>query len=262
MASVVTDWSIQAGLVAVTVAPAMGLPVSASTTRPTTCPVMLCAEASPAKERRDRGQQETDPVRVDHGEPLSDHGDGSWRLVSADGRGEWRQAPAGLSRRCRTENHHAPIQARRSRERSHLEGIYLRRREFLTLGAAGAIGLAASAFPMPALAGPDDPVGEVLPVAEEGRHGRRREAHALEVGHHVQQLLRVRHRQGRSGPACRRPAHPPLDARGGRRGEAAADPGASRRSASSPRWRSGSTASAASRPGRWWCPGGIPSRRW
>jgi sulfoxide reductase catalytic subunit YedY len=45
------------------------------------------------------------------------------------------------------------------------EGIYLRRREFLTLGAAGAIGAAASAFPIRTLAGPDDPAGEVLPVA-------------------------------------------------------------------------------------------------
>ena len=45
------------------------------------------------------------------------------------------------------------------------EGIYLRRRDFLRLGAAGAIGAATSAFPIPALAGPDDPSGEVLPVA-------------------------------------------------------------------------------------------------
>jgi sulfoxide reductase catalytic subunit YedY len=45
------------------------------------------------------------------------------------------------------------------------EGIYLRRREFLRLGAAGAIGAAAAAFPLPALAGPDDPSGDVLPVA-------------------------------------------------------------------------------------------------
>jgi sulfoxide reductase catalytic subunit YedY len=45
------------------------------------------------------------------------------------------------------------------------EGIYLRRREFLRLGAAGAVGAAASAFPIPALAGPEDPSGELLPVA-------------------------------------------------------------------------------------------------
>ncbi len=45
------------------------------------------------------------------------------------------------------------------------EATYLHRREFLKLGAAGAIGAAAAAHPFPALAGPDDPSGEVLPVA-------------------------------------------------------------------------------------------------
>jgi sulfoxide reductase catalytic subunit YedY len=45
------------------------------------------------------------------------------------------------------------------------EPTYLRRREFLKLGAAGAIGSAVGAFPVPALAGPDDPSGDVLPVA-------------------------------------------------------------------------------------------------
>ena len=45
------------------------------------------------------------------------------------------------------------------------EETYLRRREFLKLGAAGAIGAAAGALPFPALAGPDDPSGDVLSVA-------------------------------------------------------------------------------------------------
>jgi methionine sulfoxide reductase catalytic subunit len=45
------------------------------------------------------------------------------------------------------------------------EGVYLRRRDFLRLGAAGAIGAAASALPLPALAGDGDPTGQVLPVA-------------------------------------------------------------------------------------------------
>jgi sulfoxide reductase catalytic subunit YedY len=45
------------------------------------------------------------------------------------------------------------------------EAIYLRRREFLRLGAAGAIGAAAAGLPLPALAGADDPAGEVLQTA-------------------------------------------------------------------------------------------------
>ena len=45
------------------------------------------------------------------------------------------------------------------------EALYLRRREFLKLGAAGAIGAAVGALPLPALAGADDPTGEVLQVA-------------------------------------------------------------------------------------------------
>ncbi len=45
------------------------------------------------------------------------------------------------------------------------EALYLRRREFLRLGAAGAVGTAIGAVPLPALAGPDDPAGEVLPVS-------------------------------------------------------------------------------------------------
>ncbi len=45
------------------------------------------------------------------------------------------------------------------------EETWLRRRDFLRLGAAGAIGAAASALPLPAGAGEDDPSGEVLPVA-------------------------------------------------------------------------------------------------
>ena len=46
------------------------------------------------------------------------------------------------------------------------EGVYLRRREFLKLGAAGAIGAAAGALPFPARAGPDDPVGASLAVTK------------------------------------------------------------------------------------------------
>ena len=45
------------------------------------------------------------------------------------------------------------------------EQVYLRRREFLRLGAAGAIGAAVGALPLPALAGADDPSGEALAVA-------------------------------------------------------------------------------------------------
>jgi sulfoxide reductase catalytic subunit YedY len=42
------------------------------------------------------------------------------------------------------------------------EALYLGRRDFLRLGAAGAIGAAATGVPLPALAGADDPSGEVL----------------------------------------------------------------------------------------------------
>ena len=45
------------------------------------------------------------------------------------------------------------------------EALYLRRRDFLRLGAAGAIGAAAAGIPLPAHAGADDPAGEVLKVA-------------------------------------------------------------------------------------------------
>jgi len=45
------------------------------------------------------------------------------------------------------------------------EQVYLRRREFLKLGAAGAIGVAVGALPLPAMAGADDPSGEALAVA-------------------------------------------------------------------------------------------------
>ncbi len=45
------------------------------------------------------------------------------------------------------------------------EQVYLRRREFLKLGAAGAIGAAVGALPLPAMAGADDPSGEALAVA-------------------------------------------------------------------------------------------------
>jgi sulfoxide reductase catalytic subunit YedY len=44
------------------------------------------------------------------------------------------------------------------------EDIYLRRREFLRLGAAGAIGAVAGALPIPAAAAEDGPSGEALPV--------------------------------------------------------------------------------------------------
>ena len=45
------------------------------------------------------------------------------------------------------------------------EGLYLGRRDFLRLGAAGAIGAAAAGIPLPAEAGADDPIGEVLKTA-------------------------------------------------------------------------------------------------
>jgi len=45
------------------------------------------------------------------------------------------------------------------------EETWLRRRDFLRLGAAGAIGAAVSALPLPAGAAGDDPSGEVLQVA-------------------------------------------------------------------------------------------------
>ncbi|MEY2667366.1 MAG: hypothetical protein RJA59_4, partial [Pseudomonadota bacterium] len=44
------------------------------------------------------------------------------------------------------------------------EAVYLRRRDFLRLGAAGAIGAAAGVLPFPARAGADDPTGEPLVV--------------------------------------------------------------------------------------------------
>jgi sulfoxide reductase catalytic subunit YedY len=46
------------------------------------------------------------------------------------------------------------------------ESVYLRRRDFLRLGAAGAIGAAAGVLPFPARAGADDPTGEPLAVAK------------------------------------------------------------------------------------------------
>jgi sulfoxide reductase catalytic subunit YedY len=42
------------------------------------------------------------------------------------------------------------------------EALYLRRRDFLRLGAAGAVGAAAGGWPLPALAGADQPTGEKL----------------------------------------------------------------------------------------------------
>ena len=45
------------------------------------------------------------------------------------------------------------------------EETWLRRRDFLRLGAAGAIGAAVSALPLPAGAAEDDPSGEILQVA-------------------------------------------------------------------------------------------------
>ncbi len=45
------------------------------------------------------------------------------------------------------------------------ESIHLRRREFLRLGAAGALGAALAGLPDAALAGGDDPSGEALPVS-------------------------------------------------------------------------------------------------
>jgi len=45
------------------------------------------------------------------------------------------------------------------------EALYLRRRDFLRLGAAGAIGAAAAGIPLPARAAADDPTGEVLQTA-------------------------------------------------------------------------------------------------
>ncbi len=45
------------------------------------------------------------------------------------------------------------------------EAVYLRRREFLALGAAGAVGAAAGALPLPARAAGDDPAGDPLVVA-------------------------------------------------------------------------------------------------
>jgi sulfoxide reductase catalytic subunit YedY len=44
------------------------------------------------------------------------------------------------------------------------EGLYLRRREFLRLGAAGAFGAVTGALPLSALAAGDGPSGDVLPV--------------------------------------------------------------------------------------------------
>jgi methionine sulfoxide reductase catalytic subunit len=46
------------------------------------------------------------------------------------------------------------------------EAVYLRRRDFLKLGAAGAIGAAAGVLPFPARAGADDPTGEPLAVTK------------------------------------------------------------------------------------------------
>ena len=45
------------------------------------------------------------------------------------------------------------------------EALYLRRRDFLRLGAAGAIGAAAAGIPLPVRAAAEDPTGEVLQTA-------------------------------------------------------------------------------------------------
>ena len=76
-----------------------------------------------------------------------------------------------------------------------------------------------------------------------------------EVGHHLQQLLRVRHRQVGSRRQLEGLPHQAVDGAGGGRGEEAGQRTPRRpREAASRRW-SASTGTAASRAGRWWSPG-------
>ena len=105
------------------------------------------------------------------------------------------------------------------------EEMYLRRRDFLKLGAAGAIGAAGAL----SLALPGEVRGRRAgrrgaAGGQAGGAGRRRCPHAVGRRHHLQQLLRAGDRQGGSGPARRRAAAAPLDGDRRRRGEEAAHP--------------------------------------
>ena len=71
------------------------------------------------------------------------------------------------------------------------------------------------------------------------------------VGHHLQQLLRVRPRQGRPGAQRAHPPDAAVDHQRRRRGRQAAGRSTSTRCCSGSRSRSASIACAASRPGRW-----------
>ncbi len=121
------------------------------------------------------------------------------------------------------------------------KSVYLRRREFL--GGAAALGLAAALPFDPAWAALD---GRKKPVLD------RRAADAAQGHHDLQQLLRVRHRQGRSG---RRTPHTlktdAVDGQGRRPGRQAGATTISTTSSSPSRSRSASTACAASKAGRW-----------
>ena len=132
--------------------------------------------------------------------------------------------------------------------------LYAHRREFIK--AAGAVGMLAgvSAAGLFATAAGGACRGEAAERAQERVHGRRG-ADLPQGRHHLQQLLRVRHRQGRSE---RQRAHAEDPARGPSRSRAKSRSRrstTSRNCSSSRRWKSASTACAAWRAGRWSFPG-------
>ena len=84
---------------------------------------------------------------------------------------------------------------------------------------------------------------------------RSRRADALQQGHQLQQLLRVRHRQIRSRAPRPHARHPSLDGEDRRPRQKAPDPRHRLASCAIARSRAASTAIAASKPGRWSFPG-------
>ena len=72
------------------------------------------------------------------------------------------------------------------------ESLYLRRREFLRLAALPLVGAAAAGVPLLGAA----PEQDLIPGVQARTVQHRREADAVRRHHHLQQLLRVRHRQG------------------------------------------------------------------
>ena len=88
------------------------------------------------------------------------------------------------------------------------EHVYRSRREFMQAAAAGAVGVGGRRRLIGGGAGGLDAAQQALPAKKSAVHRRpSRSAEHLRADHELQQLLRVRHRQGRSG-AERRPARP------------------------------------------------------